>query len=126
MKKIAMFLGLFLMFLFLTSTVYSQSQGAADNSKKSNTTQAVSDGKDCAHKSCTGKCDPQNKGKNKDCPNFVDKNNDGVCDNFVAGKSCCGNGDMKGKGTCCKGEKKGRGNCCGKETAKPSDNGKSK
>jgi hypothetical protein len=126
MKKIAMLSGVFLTVVFLTSGAFAQTQGSTDNSKKTTITQSVGDSKDCSHKNCAGKCDPQNKGKNKDCPNFVDKNKDGVCDNYAAGKPCCGNGEMKGKGSCSKKEMKGKGGCCGKEAAKPADDGKSK
>ena len=127
MKKIAMVSGLFLTVIFLSSAVFAQTPGTTDNSKKTTSTQTISGTKGCVHKDCAGKCDPTNKGKNKDCPNFVDKNKDGVCDNYSAGKPCCGKDEMKGKGKCCgKGEMKGKGCCCGKEAAKPVGEGKSK
>lgn len=57
-----------------------------------------------------GVCDNyQMRGKNKDCPNFVDANNDGICDNYKAKGNCCGKGHAHNNAR----HRHGRGHCCG-------------
>lgn len=61
-----------------------------------------------------GVCDNyQMRGKNKDCPNFVDANNDGICDNYKAKGNCCGNGGCKGHNHNHGRHHHGKGHCCG-------------
>lgn len=60
-----------------------------------------------------GVCDNYKmRGKNKDCPNYVDANNDGICDNYKAKGNCCGNCDGKGHHHNNGKHRHGKGHCC--------------
>lgn len=101
--------GLLLLFLFATMISFGQAPAKQEASKKAPCGQTIG----CTQQNCKSACDPANKGKNKDCPNFVDKDKNGVCDRYTEGKGCCGNG--KGQGLCNgTGKGNGHGACCGK------------
>jgi len=100
-----------------TLTVFFFSQSFAQTTVKSESDNAatgtVVQGK-FVDKDNDGVCDNHEaKGKNSQCANFVDKDGNGVCDN------CC-TGDKGGKNANCQGHQHGKGcgqgqaNCCGR------------
>lgn len=110
-KKIS---GLLFLFFLAGFVVSAQTGQTTTNNQKTTTvkTTPVNKGPNFVDKNNDGICDYRqnsqgnaNKGKN-----YVDKNNDGVCDNY--GKRSSGNCQNKGQGRRGQGNGCGRGNGC--------------
>jgi len=92
-----------------TSTKNEKSKTEVSTTKKAETTNIKGNFVD---KNNDGVCDNhQMKGKNKDCQNFVDANNDGICDNHKAKGNCCGKGHSNNNGK----HRHVKGHCCDKK-----------
>jgi hypothetical protein len=100
MKKVTAIIMTTAMAVIFSTQLYSQDQGTAKagNDSQKTTQQAKSASGNFVDKNKNGVCDNfEARGNTGHGKNFVDKNGDGKCDNCQ--------GDCKGKGN---------GNCCGK------------
>ncbi len=90
------------------NAIYAQNNNSANNTKNSVTTQTFK-GPNFVDKNNDGVCDNRNSVTNRRGVNYIDKNNDGVCDNYGTRQYANGNGKKKGNGKC-NGKGKGKGN----------------
>ena len=112
--------------MFLVISLNAQNAPTPVTDKQPTTAKPTATPGKFAYNNKNGVCDNrearQTTGHGK---NFVDKNGDGICDNYQnckAGKSngnCCGQGNHNGN---CNGQ--GKGNCCGNVTGCSKGNGK--
>ena len=111
MKKLILIIGMIIGVAFLAGSVNAQTKQVQDKSSKVQTTQTDQKTQgNFVDKDGDGVCDNyQNKGKKGNCAKFVDENGDGICDNCVGNENCCGKGMMK-----CKDSGMNKSNCCGK------------
>ena len=116
MKKLLLMSALILGIIFITGKSNAQTTQSPDKATKAQTTQTGQNTSgNFIDKNGDGVCDNfQNRGKQPNCAKFVDANGDGVCDN------CKGNGNCGHVNCCGKSMQKGncpgmnKGNCCGK------------
>ena len=111
MKKLSLIIGMIIGVAFLAGSVNAQTTQAQDKTTKVKTEQTNQKTQgNFVDKDGDGVCDNyQNKGKKGNCAKFVDENGDGICDNCAGNGNCCGKGMMKGKAS-----GMSKSNCCGK------------
>jgi len=118
MKKLIVVTGMIIGIAFLSAPVSAQTdQSPGKTTKTQNSQSSQNPAGKFVDKDKDGVCDNfQNRGKQGNCAKFVDENGDGVCDNCKGNRNCgqrncCGKGMQKSN---CPGMNPG--NCCGKGT----------
>jgi hypothetical protein len=111
MKKFKLTTGILIMLMIASTMVFSQTKEPVktqnDNQEK---TTLVNTGRNFVDQNNDGICDNRQNNQSKQVQgrNFVDKNNDGICDNNPNGNPNCKNG--KGNQNNCRVK---NNNCCG-------------
>ena len=118
MKKIKLTAGILVMLMITSSIVFSQTSNSTQNQKQATqkTTAVKTDQNYAGNNTVVASSSQSTQNKEVRQKNFVDKNNDGICDNCGKKKSECTEATCKekqanGKGCCPKGQKSG----CAKE-----------
>jgi hypothetical protein len=120
MNKLKLTAGILIMLLISSTMVFSQT-GKSTTSPNAKTvkTASVKTDQTVVDKNKSGSCEKHQNGQMQG-KNFVDKNNDGICDNCGMKKADCKEGACKdkqasgkGAGCCPKGEKAGCSHACG-------------